>query len=244
VVLLQKYFNGVDMSGINAKQIDQWISEIENVSECEALEFILTHYTTLLSDLIKDKIREQKELIKKFAPPLKIPSPDPYSIVSWVKKFVTGTVMPQLEAAIKLALQTVELVAALTRLNTALSNVPNRLRVCLVDTGTTVVIDSIGGIINEATSELTELLTNISSIQNDLEDILGGALTARIDTSSVPAFTESALNNLNDIQNQVKVYIDTPVVPQEVFSGSVEIAPGTSLVIQNGSVINVTVVEE
>jgi hypothetical protein len=226
---------------INAKQIDEFILHIEQTTECSALKEIVDRYVKILTDIIKEKLKENGELLKKYAPPIKPPSPDPFSIVSWVKKFIAGILTPQIEAAVKMALQMVELAAALTRLSTAIKAVSPRLEACRIDAKNDALVNSLGGIINEITGGLTQTLQDINAAQNELADLLGEPLSARFDTSSLSGFAKDAAENLNKIQNQVKVFIDTPIPPQEVFSGTVEVAEGVSLVIINGSVINVSV---
>lgn len=228
----------------NAKYVDDLILQIENATQCDAIELILDSHVKLLTELIKGKIDTQLEIASKYLPILKLPGADPFEIVSWIKKLVGGSIMPQLEAYIVMTLQIVQITAALSRLSSALAIIPRRLEACTTDAVTNVLVNNVGGLVNEYTAGLTESLNSINSIQNGLEDVLGEALTARIDTSSVSEFLKDPLDKLNVIQNQVKVFVDQPIVPHESFSGAVEISPGTSLVIQNGQVINVSIVEE
>jgi hypothetical protein len=231
------------MSTLNAKMIDDYIFQIEETTECAALEAVVRDHLNTLKKLIQSNVRQQAEIIKKFFPLASPPSPTPFSIVGWVKKFIAGTITPQLEAHIKLVVQTVELIGALTRLKTSILLVEDRVKACAVDIATNFIVDTIGELVNEATESLTTSLQEINSIQGQLEELLGEALTTRIDTTNLPSFLADPLDKLTDIQNQIKVFIDTPIIPQDVFSGAVEIVPGVSLVIQDGAVINVSVSE-
>jgi hypothetical protein len=228
-------------SVLNAKVIDDYIIQIEETTECSALEAVVRDHLDTLKKLIQSNARQQAAIIKKFFPIASPPNPTPFAIVSWIKKFISGTVSPQLEAHVKLVVQAVELIGALTRLKSAVLIVEERVKACAVDITTNFIVDTVGELINEATGSLTTSLQEINNIQNVLEEVLGEALTTRIDTTNLPSFLQDPLEKLNEIQQQLNTFIDTPVIPQEVFSGSVEIAPGVNLVIQDGAVINVSV---
>jgi len=206
--------------GINAKLIDDYILQIEETTECSALREIIEGYLKDLEQLIKDILKEQKRIFKKFFPPSTAPGPNPFAIVSWIKKFLAGTIIPQLEAHIKLVVDAVILIGALTRLQTAITQVAPRVRACAVESATNFINEKINEAITEATESLNESLIEINSIQDSIEELLGEALTTRIDTTNLPEFLKDPLDKLNDIQQQVNTFIDTPIV-ETIVPGTV-----------------------
>jgi hypothetical protein len=197
---------------VNSDYVYSLIEQIENTTSCAALELLLDTHFKFVTELITAKLEQQKEIVKKFFPLASAPGPNPFAIVSWIKKFISGTVMPQMEAYIKYAVQIIELSAALSQLSSALRIVPRRVEACITDAKTNFLVETLDILIGGYVEDLNTAIGEINSLQNILEDLLGEALVVRIDTSNLPAFTQDLAEKFNDIQQQVNTFIDTPII--------------------------------
>lgn len=144
----------VDELTVNTKRIKRLIEEINHVTDCDAIKQKLKISGDELKDLLKELMKEAKELLEKMFPPLKLPSPNPVSIVKWVKNLVGADILPQIMAYIKIIKATIDILSALKQLADTAKNVIPKLKECALD------------IVNEQLQEV-----GLSSISSDNPEV-------------------------------------------------------------------------
>ena len=113
---------GSEELAVNIKRIRQLTKDLRATTDCDALKMKLGITGDELKELTKDIRNEAKKLLDKYLPITSIPT-NPLKILSWVKKLVTGTIMPQLEAYIKLLQQVIGLIQSTQELIQAAAEV-------------------------------------------------------------------------------------------------------------------------
>ena len=123
---------GSEQLAVNVMRIRQLTKDLKATTDCDALKMKLGITGDELKELTKDVRNEAKKILEKYLPITSIPT-NPLKIISWVKKLVTGTIMPQLEAYIKLLQQTIALIQATQELIEAAGDVLPRIEQCARD---------------------------------------------------------------------------------------------------------------
>ncbi len=124
---------GSEQLAVNIKRIRQLTKDLKATTDCDALKMKLGITGDELKELTKDVRKEAKKIAEKYLPIVKIPT-NPLKIIPWVKKLVTGTIMPQLEAYIKLLQQVIGLIQATQELIQAAGEVLPKIEQCARDT--------------------------------------------------------------------------------------------------------------
>ena len=117
---------------LNIKRLRELTRDLENATDCDAIKLYVELIGAEIKELTADIKKEAKKILDKYLPILKIPT-NPLKLIPWVKKLVTGTITPQLEAYIKLLKQIIELVQAINQFIQAVQKVLPRLKKCAVD---------------------------------------------------------------------------------------------------------------
>jgi len=200
--------------------------QIDNSIDCEVLSTIVKQHLDGVLGLIQNSIETQYDLLGAFQPLLKLPSANPSKIVSYLKKLVIKTIIPQIQAAIKIALDVIELASALTDLISSITNAGIKLAKCVTQitvdsllTITTFISDTISDALNRA-------FTQIDSLQASLSETIGFPLDAIIDTSSIDNFKNTALSSFDQINNQVNSFAEEELGSIDVFEGNITIPGG------------------
>ena len=201
---------GSEELAVNIKRIRQLTKDLQASTDCDALKQKIGITGDELKDLTKDVRAEAKKLLEKYLPITKIPT-NPLKIIPWVKKLVTGTIMPQLEAYIKLLQQVIQLIQATQEFIQTAQQVLPKLEQCAVDTinqeiqgAVGVINQTIAGIVNDIVSEINDAICK-SGIA-DLVDSVNDAVKTTKDLISEVNQTIDVANNainttLENIQN-------------------------------------------
>jgi Mg2+ and Co2+ transporter CorA len=226
------------MSRINVEHIENLAKQIDNATDCEVLLEIINTHVRAVNDLVKSLIATQLEILESILPLLKIPT-SIRAIIRWIKKFVTGTILPQLRAYINMALQIIALIRALTTLANSITNARTKLEQCALETIPSVVNREINAAIRDLQSPLTNALNKIEIVQDQIEGVIGTPLSQRINTSSPEAFTASAETAFRSIESQLTFFVDTIDEEEEdddpePLDGEVPLSSGETLVIEDG----------
>jgi hypothetical protein len=124
---------GSEELAVNIKRIRQLTKDLKATTDCDALKMKLGITGDELKELTKDVRAEAKKILEKYLPIASIPT-NPLKIIPWVKKLVTGTIMPQLEAYIKLLQQIIGIIQATQELIQAAGEVLPKIEQCARDT--------------------------------------------------------------------------------------------------------------
>lgn len=234
------------MSQINAQHIRNLAKQIDEATDCEVLLLIVNTHINAVSNLISELIKSQAAIAAGFLPILKPPKPSPKSIIRWIKKFISGTLKPQLRAFLNMALQIVQLTSALATLANSITNARTRLEQCALETVPAVLNQQINATIRDLRAPLDNALLEIDLIQNRIENLTNVPLSARIDTSSPEAFARTADTAFRSIEAQLDSFVtelddedDAEPDPTPPLDGEVLLTSGETLVIEDGLIIAV-----
>lgn len=224
---------------VNQQQIDALTRQINNATDCAALSLIFENYLNTLEDIIRAKIQTQGDILEKILPLLKLPKPTPRQILKWIKKFVGGTIMPQLEAQINLIIQLVSFINSLRDLSNAITGAQDRLERCIEFGIMGQLRYRIEVQINNLTQPIDDALTRIELAQLQLEVLLENPLNQRIVTDTLENFLTSAQSAFPAIEQQVNDFAESDFEDEVFFSGNVVLGDTSSLVISDGVIIGV-----
>lgn len=231
------------MTQINVQHIENLAKQIDNATDCEVLLDIINKHIKVLQDLIQSLIAAQLELLENILPLLSIPT-SLRGIIRWIKKFVTGTILPQLRAYINMALQIIALIRALSTLANSITNARTRLEQCALETVPAVINQEINAAIRDLQSPLTSALNKIEIVQDQIEGVIGTPLSQRINTSSPEAFTASAETAFKSIESQLTVFANTIDEQEEdddpvPLTANVVIGTGETFVVEDGMITEI-----
>ena len=117
----------------NTQHINDLATKIRNTTNCETLGLIVDQYIHSIVDLVAAKAQEEINIISNYLPILDLPGANPFAIVKWIAKLVTGTAYPQLMAMIKMTMQLIQLANALENLASALADAVENIEYCAVN---------------------------------------------------------------------------------------------------------------
>lgn len=165
---------GSEELAVNIKRIRQLTKDLRATTDCDALKMKLGITGDELKELTKDVRNEAKKLLEKYLPIAKIPT-NPLKIIPWVKKLVTGTIMPQLEAYIKLLQQVIGIIQATQELITAAGEVLPKIEECARATVQEEIDKAEGYIkdeVNKIKKEIRDAI-NDAICQSGIGDLIG-----------------------------------------------------------------------
>ncbi len=165
---------GSEQLAVNIKRIRQLTKDLKATTDCDALKMKLGITGDELKELTKDVRKEAKKIAEKYLPIVKIPT-NPLKIIPWVKKLVTGTIMPQLEAYIKLLQQVIGIIQATQELITAAGEVLPKIEQCARDTIEEEIDKAEGYIkdeVNKIKKEIRDAI-NDAICQSGIGDLVG-----------------------------------------------------------------------
>lgn len=163
---------------------------------------VIQHFEDLRQD-IDEKLKEKAKILETFAPLLKLPL-SPFAVVKFMKKLVLGDKLPQIQAAIKMALQIIKLLDALNQLQQEVRNSVRKLE--------DFVKSFPDFIVGEARNTLDRATLNLKfQIQGDIAAALCGELDEQditIDTArNILTLIEEGKRGLQTI-NELTVTIN------------------------------------
>lgn len=192
---------------VNTKRIRELTNDLKNATDCDHIKLVLGITGDEVDGLTKGIREEATSLVEKYLPIVKIPT-NPLKIIPWVKKLVTGTIMPQLDAYIKLMRQVVGLVQAVNELVEAAADVGPKLKQCAVDTideelaGINQTIGDIKGAIDREVARIAnEISTEITSAicESGIADLVGAVNDAISLTDQVIDSVKASVDTVDSI---------------------------------------------
>ena len=172
-------------------EINATAEELKNLVDCEVIEDIIKREIKAMVDLIKTNTAAVSDL-SPFEALTSIPS-NPLKIISWVKKFVSIYIGPQILALIDCAIQLAQFAAAIQNITQAAQVAQQNVALCAasaLDTALDTVIDEGLAALGTTEAEINNALSTISTVQSKLSDITGKP--AKFQTNSVEQLIESA----------------------------------------------------
>lgn len=238
---------------VNTRHIQELTRQLKYATDCEVLKLIIKQHLDSLKNLIKAAIKEQLEVVSKFLPITKPPSPTPWSIVKWIGKLIFGTAMPQIQAMFKLIKQIIALTRAVIDMVSAIQSAVKNLPKCIKELKQVVkdaaeniaesainqAAESVGEAVGQAVGsldrDLNGAITKAVKAYGEVKTIVG--VTKTVDTSSPSKFVTSFDDALTDLSSAGQQYMDSedteappyPVVGLQTGAGAPQGAaqPGT-----------------
>ena len=130
--------------------------------------------------------------VSPFGELMNIPS-NPLKIISWVRKFVSMYIGPQVLAMIDLAIQLAQLAAAVQKITQAAIAAQQNIQLCaasIVDTAVDSLIESSLDALGTTEAEINNILSTVSTVQSKISNITGKP--AKFQTGSIEQLIESA----------------------------------------------------
>lgn len=159
--------------------------------DCDIIEDMIKREIQALVDQLKSKATAAGDL-SPFGALTSIPS-NPLKIVSWVRKFVSMYIGPQVLAAIDIAIQLAQLAEAVQKINQAAQAAQQNIRLCaasVADTAIDSLIDSSLDALGTTEGQINSILSDVSEVQSKISNITGKP--ARFQTNSIEQLIESA----------------------------------------------------
>ena len=184
-----------------AANIRQINTSILAETDCTALQ---QKVKTALNGIKEDILSASAEITRKLdeiLPLLSIPL-NPAKIPKWLRRFIIGRIMPDLEATINLILRLVEITTALIELINTINEVLPRLEACAISSRDEIV----RGIENEIEKSLLGIKASIENAiaeaicngisdagitANNIDDILSGVTAVSSLVSSIDTFKQT-----------------------------------------------------
>lgn len=208
---------------VNIKRLQDLTKKLKNATDCDAIKLELEITGDELKELTKDVGKEGKKIASKYLPILKIPT-NPLKIIPWVKKLVTGTIVPQLDAYIKLTQQLIQLAVAVSEFIDAAGDILPKLKECALDIVDEQLDQAKGEIEKEVKrvkkkikdeicgkAEAAGLLEAIDKIKDAID--LTNDLVSEIEDvkTSVDNAIDASLNTINETGEQINSLIGVPL---------------------------------
>ena len=176
---------------------------IQSETDCTALQQKVKMALNGIKEDILSWTSEIARKLEEILPILSLPL-DPFKIPKWLKKFVIGRILPDLDATIDLILRVVEITNALTDLIETVNSVLPRLEACAISTRDMIRSD--------IENEIEKTLLGIKA---DIEDAIAEAICKGINSADISANDIgdiltgfSAVNAMVDSIDQFKMTID------------------------------------
>lgn len=159
--------------------------------DCAIIEDMIKREIQSLVDQLKTKATAAGDL-SPFNVLTDIPS-DPLKIISWVKKFVSLYISPQILAMIDLAIQLALLAAAVQKIIQAAQAAQETITLCaasITDTAIDSLIESSLDALGTSEAKINTILQDVSTVQSKISTITGKP--AKFQTGSIEQLIESA----------------------------------------------------
>lgn len=199
--------------GFPTDRVNNMADQLESITDCEALLFLIDEFIDEQIKMINDWIQEQVEILKEELPLLDIPT-SITAVIKFIRKLVLGTILPRLRAFIKLVKQTAEFLFSLQRLFEVIQSIPEKIQQCVIEVKEDLITQlefRITTAINSVTAPIDSALAELDSIQDQLENILENPLDERIVTDSLEGFLASVDKAEAAIDKQTQEFLDEPL---------------------------------
>jgi hypothetical protein len=168
-----------------AARIRKITQDIENETDCLALQQKIRKELKFIEDFIDEQTKEIQRKLDEILPVLSIPL-NPFKIPKWLKKMVIGRILPDLDATIDFMLRAIELAKAITNLIEVIVDLAPKLEACAIGT--------INDIKNTIQNEIDQA---IADIQKQITDAIGEAICGGLREAGISA------NDINDVLSAV-----------------------------------------
>ena len=148
---------------INTKRLRDLTQQIQATTDCDALKLIIHTHVDEFKELATQTVKQQLKIQEKILPITKPPAPNPFSIIKWIAKLIAGTALPQLEAYIKYAMQTVQLISAANQLASTVAQAVPRLKQCALEVPGEIADNLQKDVQQSIEKEVTRLVTKIKT---------------------------------------------------------------------------------
>jgi hypothetical protein len=111
---------------IATARINELTAQIRSFNDYDGLRAIVVQHLNDLRQDIDEKLKEKSVLYERIAPLLKLPL-TPWAVVKFIKKMVLKDILPELQAAITMAIQIIKLLQALNALQIEIREALERL---------------------------------------------------------------------------------------------------------------------
>lgn len=224
---------------VNTQHIDNLTKQIENVTDCSALTQIFEQHLDSVTNLVESKIETQLEILKSYLPLLKLPGINPAAIVKWLKKLVTGTIMPQLRAYINLIIQIAQLQQSIQRLIRAIEQADDKIKRCVEQSIIEGTKFKLQQKINELKDPLDDALRTVNSLETQIKAVIESPTDPFIVTTNLEGFLATAEEGFAKLGLEVDEFNDEEIEESpEPFTGDVAVSNTVTLQIQDGLIIS------
>lgn len=197
----------------DVEHIKRMAEQIRHTTNCDALERMVAEHVKSVLDVIDAAVLRQANLLSEALPLISLPSPDPVSIVKWLGKLILKDVYPDLESAVKYAIQIAQLASAVAEVVAAVAYAAERLAACAI----LIPAEVTGAVINDLTKNVNVLvdaaLSKVVITHTAMAGIVPAIGNVPFDTSSSSSFVASASTTLNSVKTLVVDHINTPITP-------------------------------
>lgn len=202
-----------------AKYIDGLTNQVRASTDCQVLATMIDENANMIRDRLETTAKEMAAIARNYMPIVSPPGGRPSKIVKWVKKLISGTIMPQIQAYAKLAIELAEIAAATSRLAAEVERAQNRLQKC-DEIAYSQLITELNETRIMVEGPLNTTLGQVDRAQNDLQTVIDTALNATFDISSVDNFLATASDVLPVIEEQVAAFTadETPATAEALGS--------------------------
>jgi len=156
------------------EEIKAAAQQIEKATDCATIQELIKQGIQTLMDMILANQRAAADCTP-YGELLKIPS-NPLKIISWVKKFVSMYLGPQIMALVDILIQLAYFLDALQQLINAATAAEQKLKLCaegLDEFILQTIVDEAIDAINEANPKIDPLLKQLNTFQTDLALVTG-----------------------------------------------------------------------
>jgi hypothetical protein len=178
-----------------ARRIRKITEDLENETDCLALQQKIRKELSFIEDFIDDQTKEIQRKLDEIFPVLSIPL-NPFKIPKWLKKLIIGRILPDLDATIDFMLRAIELTKAILKLVQVITELKPKLEACAIGT----VNNIIGEIRNEIDRAVVELQQQI--VRAIGEAICDGLVEAGVTGDNI-ADILNGVNEVNGLLAQV-----------------------------------------
>ena len=179
-----------------AKRIKKITEDIENETDCLALQQKIRKELSFLEDFLDEQTKEIQRKLDEILPVLSIPL-NPFKIPKYLKKLIIGRILPDLDATIDFIKRVIEVVKAIIDLIEVIKDLKPKLEACAIGTINTIIAE-VENEIDKAVADLEKKITEAIG-----EAICNGLKEAGVTGDNI-ADILSGVNAVNGLIGQVE----------------------------------------
>jgi len=219
---------------IATARINELTAQIRSFNDYDGLRAIVVQHLNDLRQDIDEKLKEKSVLYERIAPLLKLPL-TPWAVVKFIKKMVLKDILPELQAAITMAIQIIKLLQALNALQIEIREALERLE---------EFVKSLPDfILQEAQKTLDQA---VISLQNTIQDAIQDAICGELkkddvsidDIRNVLSLIQQgkqAISDINQLVNSVSSDLNSDLSTISTIQNDIVTATGQAPAIDTSS---------